>query len=121
MMVSKWKTRFWITLLILFNICFLLKHLLTSQEVHTVEHHDNTFSGMHLKQQRRSNQISINFDIMDIYRIDISCDYITRDLSGSINPKYINRKKECSVASLNDNVEKRIKESLKPPTRYSLI
>jgi hypothetical protein len=49
-----------------------------------------------------NNKITISLDIMDIYRLDISCDYIKTALGQEISTKYSNNKK-CSYSSLNSN------------------
>lgn len=49
-----------------------------------------------------NNKITISLDIMDIYRLDISCDYIKTALGQEISTKYSNNKK-CSYSSLSSN------------------
>ncbi len=49
-----------------------------------------------------NNKIKISLDIMDIYRLDISCDYIKTALGQEISTKYSNNKK-CSYSTLNSN------------------
>ncbi len=59
------------------------------------------------------NRISIDFNIMDVYRIDMSCDYIITALSGKISEKYKN-KKLCALSSLNKDVDRKLLESFDP-------
>lgn len=58
------------------------------------------------------NKLSLNIDIMDIYRLDISCDYITKALSSKISEKFRNSNKKCSLASLDLKVNNLLLESI---------
>lgn len=49
------------------------------------------------------NKLTLDLEVMDIYRLDISCDYITQALSQKISTYYMNSKK-CSFSSLNSQV-----------------
>ena len=84
----------------------------------TIESSD-TIINSDLKNNGMSNsqQISINFDIMNIYRIDTSCVYITRDLGQQISNKYMNKKKKCAFASFT----KLDGAGIKQPSMYDLI
>jgi hypothetical protein len=51
-----------------------------------------------IKKERKSNEIELILNIQDIYRVDISCEFITEHLSSRISDKYKNTKK-CSLFS----------------------
>jgi hypothetical protein len=74
-------------------------------------------------ERSKQEKIMLNFGIMDIYRIDISCDYITKDLYQPISKVYQNYEKKCSLSSLDQNVDKMIENSLmtlnQTETRFS--
>lgn len=61
---------------------------------------------------RNSKEIQINFNIMDIYRIDVSCEYILKDLGSKISNQFVNKIKKCSISSLNPDVNNKIKDSV---------
>ena len=48
-----------------------------------------------IKKERKINEIELILNIQDIYRVDISCEFITKHLSSRISDKYKNTKK-CS-------------------------
>jgi len=54
--------------------------------------------------EQRKNQINLNFNILDIYRIDVSCEYITRDLHSKVSTYYRNKNKKCTLASLRKDL-----------------
>ena len=56
------------------------------------------------------NKITLEFDIMDIFRIDISCDYILRDLGQAI-PIIYRGSKPCTFASLNSDLNTKLSNS----------
>lgn len=61
---------------------------------------------------KNPNEIQINFNIMDIYRIDVSCEYILKDLGTKISNHYVNKIKKCSISSLNADLNSKIRDSL---------
>ena len=63
------------------------------------------------RRERKKNEIGLLLDIQDIYRLDISCEFITKHLSGKISDKYKNSKK-CSLSSLDANLENKLKNSI---------
>ncbi|RNA39128.1 beta-1-4-N-acetylgalactosaminyltransferase bre-4 [Brachionus plicatilis] len=62
--------------------------------------------------KKSSKEIQLNFNIMDIYRIDVSCDYIIRDLGSKISNEFVNKNKKCSASSLNLDLNTKIQNSL---------
>ena len=60
-----------------------------------------------------ANRIGIAFPIMDIYRIDISCTYVTRDLGEHISAVYRNKARTCSLASLDSRVNRKLEKSFR--------
>lgn len=76
--------------------------------------------GPECNEQVKSNKhIELLFDIWDIYRIDISCDYITKDLGSAVDQKYQNRKK-CALAKPNHNADKKLINSIEYPSSNSI-
>jgi hypothetical protein len=65
-------------------------------------------------QIEKDAKIELKLDVFDIYRLDISCDYIVRDLSSKINTRFRNSQKKCSLSSLNSNVDYYLENSLFP-------
>lgn len=62
---------------------------------------------------RIGNHIWLDFDIMDIYRIDVTCDYIVKDLGSRVRTQYANKaNKRCSRSSLS--YDSRLKTSKSP-------
>ena len=60
------------------------------------------------------DEISLNFNIVDISRIDISCEYITRDLDQKIPKNYrILKRRSCAVASLRPGLDTILKYSVR--------
>ena len=60
----------------------------------------------------KSNEILLKLNIMDIYRLDISCDYIVDALGAAIDAKYRNSEKKCALANSKSDVNKFIDKSL---------
>lgn len=58
------------------------------------------------------DKLSLDIDIMDIYRLDISCDYVTKALGSKLSTKYKNKNKKCSLASLDLKVNNLLLESI---------
>jgi len=61
------------------------------------------------------NQISILFDVNNIYRIDTSCDFVTKDLGQRVSKVYADRTHRCSRSSLKQTqavVDRNLIESL---------
>jgi hypothetical protein len=50
------------------------------------------------------NEISLKLPVGEVYRLDISCDFITKDLGARVNEKYKNAK-QCSLSSLNKDLD----------------
>jgi len=73
---------------------------------------NNAFIYSNSVENSNNNKLTLNFNIMDIYRLDISCNYITRDLGQKISTAYKNGKKKCSLSSLNPNINKMVLESV---------
>jgi hypothetical protein len=69
----------------------------------------------------KSERIQLSFDIFDIYRIDISCDFITDQLYQKISTKYSNRFKKCSLASLKKDVNDNLKNSIDKSNQTTTI
>jgi hypothetical protein len=59
-----------------------------------------------------NNKIKVLLDIMDIYRLDISCDYVKTALGQEINNQYSNNKK-CSYSTINSDINNKILSSIK--------
>jgi len=57
-------------------------------------------------------KITLSIDILDIYRLDISCDYITKALASKVSTTYRNKNKKCSLASLDLKVNSMLLESI---------
>ncbi|CAF1093720.1 unnamed protein product [Brachionus calyciflorus] len=92
------------------NFMFIFNHLMTSLNgPHQLK--ENNCAGT-TALNSKNKKIQLNFDIMDIYRIDVSCDYITRDLGAKISNEYANSNKKCSFSSKNSNINLNIKETL---------
>jgi hypothetical protein len=74
------------------------------------------------KASARPNEIQLSLNIMDIYRLDISCDYIVNDLGSRISEKYVNKAKNCSFASLNADLNRHLaKKPIMRPVNESLL
>jgi hypothetical protein len=58
-----------------------------------------------------NNKIKVLLDIMDIYRLDISCDYVKTALGQEINNQYSNNKK-CSYSTINSDINNRVLSSI---------
>jgi hypothetical protein len=58
-----------------------------------------------------NNKIKVLLDSMDIYRLDISCDYIKTALGQEINNQYSNNKK-CSYSTINSDINNRVLSSI---------
>jgi hypothetical protein len=72
-----------------------------------------------LKKIDKGPYISISLPVMHIYRLDISCDYIVKDLDAKIPSLYANKQKKCSLASLKGEVNKMIEDSLEESKHIS--
>jgi hypothetical protein len=59
-----------------------------------------------------NNKIKVLLDIMDIYRLDISCDYVKTALGQEINNQYSNNKK-CSYSTINSEINNKVLSSIK--------
>lgn len=59
------------------------------------------------------DEIGLNLKIHDISRIDISCEYIVRDLAQKIPKKYRNQKRYCSLASLRGGLDTTLSKSVR--------
>lgn len=70
-----------------FNLTYISIYLIISQKQEDATH-----------KIKSHNVISIDFDIMDIYRIDISCEYIIKDLASKISQQFANNAKNCSLS-----------------------
>jgi hypothetical protein len=68
--------------------------------------------------QHKKNRISIEMNVMDIYRIDMTCDYTMYVLGVKVSELYANREKGCSMSALRTNLSELIAESL-PKNRTS--
>ena len=64
-----------------------------------------------IKKERQTNEIELTLNIQDIYRVDISCEFITKHLSSRISDKYKNTKK-CSLSSLNSKLNENLRKSI---------
>lgn len=73
-----------------------------------------------LQIKQNPNKIDLQLDILDIYRLDISCDYIINDLASKIDNRYRNTLKTCSLSSLNQNVDNNLMISLVLPLNKSI-
>jgi hypothetical protein len=61
---------------------------------------------------RKPDRISIEMSVMDIYRIDMTCDYTTHVLGVKVNDLYANKEKHCSMSSHRTNLSELITDSL---------
>lgn len=102
---------FLLFLLTFFNLFFLLNYLISSPQAST---ESKSCSEEQVAKHAR-NTIDLSLNIMDIYRLDVSCDYITRDLGDKIKNVYVNYKKKCSFSSLNLGINSKIAESASKP------
>lgn len=102
-----------VVLLLLFltsiNLIMIASYLFSSNNKQIVSNKECPST---VEQQIAKNQIMLKMGIMDIYRIDVSCDYITRDLGEKVSDKYVNYKKKCSISSLNSDIDLKIQNSL---------
>jgi len=64
--------------------------------------------------EKSDKNIELTFDMWDIYRIDITCEYITRDLGIAIDHRYQSKKK-CALAKPNYNADNMLHNSIKYP------
>ena len=101
MMGLKRPLLFLLIFLILINT-FLISRYLSVNETQI----ENT-----IFENLKTNELLIKLNIMDIYRLDISCDYIVKDLYQKINPFYKNDK-ICSLSSLKPNVDEMVIKSI---------
>jgi hypothetical protein len=121
MFTVKYSIKFLFLVLILVNIIFsaifLLKDSLKSPADHLNQQINQNFlikncndsqQSQVLPQQPITGKISLNFNILDIYRIDISCEYITRDLGSQVSRHYRNFNKKCALASLNRDLDSKL-------------
>ena len=70
----------------------------------------------HLTHDATENgKIDVSFNILDIYRIDMSCDYIQTALEGQVSDRFANRGKKCSFSSLNPKVNQMLEKSILQP------
>jgi len=97
---------FIIICLLTFNIVFMIFNLITKTKT------TNQYSAFIDSEAENSNKLSLNLNIMDIYRLDISCNYITKDLGQKVSTAYKNKHKKCSFSSLNSNTNKMVLESV---------
>lgn len=67
------------------------------------------------------NRISIDFNIMDIYRIDTSCEYITHALGSRLSTRYANKPmiKRCSFSSFSDHTPRSQAQVYEPITNVT--
>ena len=110
-MKVKYKLIFFCSFFLAFANIFLIFSYIISKYI-KCEHNGSQYYYNEIESKITSNQIYLKFDIMDIYRIDISCDYIIKDLYQQVSTKYKNSNKKCSLSSLNPNVNKMILNSL---------
>lgn len=116
--MGKNRLIFWFSLgLTLVNIWFIFNYIFSSVNNDFSQTIDKCLTISSPK--KSSKEIQLNFNIMDIYRIDVSCDYITRDLGSKISNQFVNRNKKCSASSLNLDLNKKIQNSLSK-TEFSL-
>ncbi len=121
MFTVKYSIKFLFLVLIIFNIIFsaifLLKDSLKSPEDRLnqqinqnffIKDCNNSQQPQVIPQQPITDKISLNFNILDIYRIDISCEYITRDLGSQVSRRYKNFNKKCALASLNRDLDRKL-------------
>ncbi len=95
---------------VIFLTTFLMKNSFYSTANHNIQNREKDFfktecinNSLPLLEQRK-NQINLNFNILDIYRIDVSCEYITRDLHSKVSTYYRNKNKKCTLASLRKDL-----------------
>ena len=88
-------------------IVYIVVYILTNSNLYNVSSNETRAS----KRERNSNQIELILDIQDIYRIDISCEFITKHLGAKIIEKYKNSKM-CSASSLRSELDEDLKKSI---------
>jgi len=95
---------------VIFLTTFLMKNSFYSTANHNIQNREKDFfktecinNSLPILEQRK-NQINLNFNILDIYRIDVSCEYITRDLHSKVRTYYRNKNKKCTLASLRKDL-----------------
>lgn len=106
--MSKFRILKWILLGLLFvNLIYLSINL---SKKNIPNEPDNEWKSNVIRRLKRptsgatnKNRISLDLDIMDIYRLDVSCDYIVNDLGAKISDKYVNRVKNCTLSSSNSH------------------
>lgn len=102
-----------IMILIVVNLSYISVHLLNgnSKTILSGTYSDNE---EHPNSNRIGKHIWIDFNIMDIYRIDVTCDYIVQALGSRVSTQYANKAdKRCSRSSLSyDSRLKTSKSSL---------
>lgn len=100
MLSVKYSIKFLLLILIIVNIIFSSIFLTQSRfKSYRFEEIDLLCNQSAIPDRAESNQITLNFNILDIYRIDISCEYITRDLGDRVSQDYMNTNRKCALAS----------------------
>ena len=95
--------------LVVLNLSYISVYLLNSPISSTsASQHHSVFNQEPGRSQHKTNKkedrISIEFNIMDIYRVDVSCEYITQALGAKISTKYaLSSKKSSSQCSLKQS------------------
>ena len=92
-----------VSLLILYILIYIL--------INSSNHHHSTSHVSSTKRERKSNEIELILDIQDIYRVDISCEFITKHLGSRISEIYKNTK-TCSLSSLSSKLNENLKKSI---------
>ncbi len=106
------------TIIILLIILITINVIGISVLIYSKSSKTDNWSYASYSKNRKKNEIQINFKIMDIYRIDMSCDFIVTALSGKINEKYKNKEKKCSYSSMN-SIDDLISKSIVLPSENS--
>ena len=102
MVNSRFTFNLFLTLLLSVNSIFMLLYL------YKMTNNDDSGDSRY----QNSNKLTLDLEIMDIYRLDISCDYITQALAEKISSKYKNKNKKCSLSSLDPNINELISKSV---------
>ena len=103
--------RIFLILLVIFlgiNILFTIHYLSDGDDQLSSNAQTKTYKLIQVDELADSDKITLKLKIFDIYRLDISCDFILNALSERIDNRFKNDEKKCALASTNKNVNQAI-------------
>lgn len=111
----RYSIRVLLSILIVLSVINLIALLLDKQDVTLVEKPVIFLDSKNASRKfvmPKADEVGLNFKIQDISRIDISCEYIVRDLAKKISKLYRNKRRYCSKASLRNALDSTLKNSV---------